>query len=58
MAHNPDRVWLQVACRRLHVSPRSLEGVQRGYARKRIVSEAPNFGDDDKKTGRESRSSS
>jgi len=53
MAHNPDRVWLQVGGRRLHVSPRSLEGAERGSAWKRIVSEAPNFGDYEKKTDRE-----
>ena len=53
MARNPDRVWLQVGDRRLRVSPRSLEGAERGSAWKRIVSEAPNFGDYEKKTDRE-----
>ena len=53
MAHDPDRVWLQVGSRRLRVSPRSLEGAERGSAWKRIVSEAPNFGDYEKITDRE-----
>ena len=53
MAHDPDRVWLQVGSRRVRVSPRSLEGTERGSAWKRIVSEAPNFGDYEKKTDRE-----
>ena len=53
MARNPDRVWLQVGSRRVRVTPRSLEGAERGSAWKRIVSEAPNFGEYEKKTDRE-----
>ena len=52
MARNPDKVWLQVGKRNLHVKPKSLDDAARAVAWKRIVSDAPNFAGYEKKTDR------
>ena len=53
LAKNPDQVFLQAGGERFRVRPKSLHGVERASAWKRITSEAPNFAEYQAKTDRE-----
>ena len=53
LAKHPDKVELEVAGRRLKVTPESLQGKERDAAWKTIVELSPNFGDYEKGTDRE-----
>ncbi len=53
LAKNPGQVELEVAGRRLKVTPESLHGTERDAAWKEIVALSPNFGDYEKGTDRE-----
>ncbi len=53
LAKNPDEVELEIAGRRLKVTPESLHGSERDAAWKTIVELSPNFGDYEKGTNRE-----
>jgi deazaflavin-dependent oxidoreductase (nitroreductase family) len=52
MAKNPDKVWIDVGKRRLHVRPESLKGAEREEAWRRIVAQAPGYGAYRQKTDR------
>ncbi len=53
MARHPDQVWVQAGTRKVHVKPETMKGVVRASAWKRIVADASNFGDYERKTDRE-----
>jgi deazaflavin-dependent oxidoreductase (nitroreductase family) len=53
IAKSPDSVWIDVRGKRVKVTPTSLTGEERARAWKRIVAEAPNFGQYELKTDRE-----
>ena len=53
MAKNPDRVWAEVAGRRIKVRPETLKGEERNAAFQRIVAAAPGYGAYQAKTDRE-----
>ena len=52
MARNPDKVWIEVGQRTLHVRPESLKGAERDAAWQRIVAQAPGYGAYQRKTDR------
>lgn len=53
MARNPDKVWIEIGKRRLHVQPESLSGADRAEAWQRIISLAPGYAGYQQKTDRE-----
>ena len=53
MARNPDKVWITLDGHKIPVKPESLKGAEREAAWKRIVTEAPNYGEYQLKTDRE-----
>ena len=53
IAKHPDSVWIEVQGKRVKVTPASLSGPEREQAWKRIVAEAPNFGQYELSTDRE-----
>lgn len=53
MARNPDKVWIEIGKRRLHVRPESLRGDERKDAWRCIVARAPGYGAYRQKTDRE-----
>ncbi len=53
LAKNPDKVWIQVANRRLKVKAESLRGLARDEAYAKVVAVAPRYGTYPKKTDRE-----
>jgi deazaflavin-dependent oxidoreductase (nitroreductase family) len=52
LAANPDKVWIEIGGRRLHVRPESLSGEERDGRWERIVARASNFGDYQRQTDR------
>jgi deazaflavin-dependent oxidoreductase (nitroreductase family) len=53
IAMNPDKVWLQVGNRKLHVAVESLQGQARVEALARVAAIAPRYGEYQRKTDRE-----
>jgi deazaflavin-dependent oxidoreductase (nitroreductase family) len=53
MAHHPGDVWIEVDGRKLRVAPVSLHGEERAERWRRIVSEAPNIAEYERRTDRE-----
>jgi deazaflavin-dependent oxidoreductase (nitroreductase family) len=53
MAKNPDKVWVEVEGREMHVRPESLRGKDREEAWRQIVALAPSFGGYPDKTDRQ-----
>jgi deazaflavin-dependent oxidoreductase (nitroreductase family) len=53
LAKQPDKVWLEVGNRRLHVRPRELEGAEREAAYAKVAAIAPQYGKYPKSTDRE-----
>ena len=53
IAKNPNAVWIEVKGNRTKVTPTTLAGAERVQAWKRIVAEAPNFGQYELTTDRE-----
>lgn len=53
IAKNPNAVWIEVKGNRTKVAPTTLAGPEREQAWKRIVAEAPNFGQYELSTDRE-----
>jgi deazaflavin-dependent oxidoreductase (nitroreductase family) len=53
IAKNPDKVWMQVGNRKLHVAVESLQGGAREKALAAVAAIAPRYGDYQKKTDRE-----
>ena len=53
MAKNPDKVWIEIGKRTLHVRPESLKGAEREEAWQRIVAQAPGYAAYRTKTDRE-----
>jgi deazaflavin-dependent oxidoreductase (nitroreductase family) len=43
MARNPDKVWIDLGKRTLHVRPQSLKGAEREDAWQRIIAQAPGY---------------
>ena len=52
MARNPDRVWIRIGKRKLHVRPESLKGAEREETFQHIVDVAPGYAAYQKKTDR------
>lgn len=52
LAHNPDRVWIEVGGRKLQVEPESLKGDERYAAWQRVVALAPGYAGYQQKTDR------
>ena len=53
LAHNPDQAWVEIDKDKFKVTPVLLAGEERATAWRRIVAEAPQFGDYEHKTDRE-----
>lgn len=53
LAANPDRVWIEIGGRRIHVQPQSLHGVERDVRWQRITAKAENFAGYQRQTDRE-----
>jgi deazaflavin-dependent oxidoreductase (nitroreductase family) len=52
-AKNPDKVWIEVGNRKLHVNVESLQGEQRKRAFAKVAAIAPRYAGYEKKTDRE-----
>jgi deazaflavin-dependent oxidoreductase (nitroreductase family) len=52
LAHNPDKVWIEIKGRTTKVRPETLKGAERDAAWKRIVSTYKGYGDYERKTDR------
>jgi len=52
LAHNPDRVWIEVGRRTLKVRPETLTGAERDEAYRRVVAAYPGYGGYEQKTDR------
>jgi deazaflavin-dependent oxidoreductase (nitroreductase family) len=53
LAKNPDKVWLEVGNRKMHVAVESLQGEKRDTALAQVAAIAPRYGTYSKKTDRE-----
>ena len=53
MAKNPDQVWITLEGRKVRVVPEALKGAERAEVWRRIVREAPGYGEYQEKTDRE-----
>jgi deazaflavin-dependent oxidoreductase (nitroreductase family) len=53
LARNPDKVWVDVDGRKLHVRPESLKGPERAEAWQKVVAMAPGYGPYQESTDRE-----
>ena len=52
MARNPNRVWIRIGKRNLHVQPESLKGAERVETFRRIQAVSPGYAVYQKKTDR------
>ena len=52
LAHNPDKVWIEVGRRTLKVRPQTLNGAEREEAYRRVVAAYPGYGPYERKTDR------
>jgi len=52
LAHNPDKVWIEVGRRTLKVRPQTLTGAERDEAYRRVVAAYPGYGGYEQKTDR------
>jgi len=52
LAHNPDKVWIEVGRRTLKVRPQTLNGAEREEAYRRVVAAYPGYGGYEQKTDR------
>ena len=53
MAKNPDKVWVTIDGRKIHVQPESLKGAEREEAWRRVVAKSKGYGNYTAKTDRE-----
>jgi len=52
LAHNPDKVWIEVGRRTVKVRPETLTGADRAEAYRRVVAAYPGYGGYEQKTDR------
>jgi len=52
LARNPDKVWIRIGGRKVHVRPESLKGAERDESFRHIVERSPRYSEYQKKTDR------